>query len=272
MFVGTGEAEVEESFAEYMAPLYVPEHRDACDEAVANVINASKAFDNLVFARVRLDLLDPLIRRIRPNTDLSWSCFPEGHCYEMPANLESALAALSPNQRAGIKRKFRRLRELDGFEIDIASDEASRVQLFRDMVELHNASWQRRGKPGVFTNDRFRGFHDELSAKLLLNGDLLLLGVRVGAKMVAVIYGICDQRSCRYYQSGTDLTAYPGLSVGILSHFLAADASAQAGRDTYDLLLSTGEGYKARIGKPVTELCTMTAKSSMFPRRLFRHR
>ena len=70
------------------------------------------------------------------------------------------LGCLSANARSQIRRAMR----LYGSDLAIsrATDGAAAMDYFDEMVALHQASWQARGKPGAFADAGTRAFHANL--------------------------------------------------------------------------------------------------------------
>jgi CelD/BcsL family acetyltransferase involved in cellulose biosynthesis len=248
LFVGTGEDERDESFAEYMAPLCLPEYRSICNSLFHEQISRRNRREQIEFLRVRADLTEPLIQEFRESQK---KCVSHvlGANYVMPTGLDNALASIGSKQRNSLKRKMKRLRNLPGFCVEVADDEASRLTFFAQLVELHNRSWQSRGRPGAFSASTFIAFHDQVTKAFMKQNQLLLARISSDDGVVAVIYGLCDRYACRYYQSGIMLGSQAALSPGLVSHLLVADIAAERGLTTYDLMLSSASGYKARLGQ-----------------------
>ena len=247
MFIGTGEDEAEETFAEYLAPLCIPSLRDACISRFAEALRAQRGVKDFDFQRMRFSGENSIARQLAPHAESRSS----GICFSMPAGSAEALAALGGRQRGTLARKLRRLRKEPGYRVDVAGDEIARREIFSDLQRLHVERWRRVGKPGVFSNERFTRFHEELTRDLLKDDRLILLRVCARGSPLAVVYATCDHGAGRYYQGGVDLALLPELSPGLLAHFLVSDEVQRRGLPAYDLMLSGSEAsYKSRIAAP----------------------
>lgn len=267
MFTGTGEMEVDESFAEYMAPICVPTYRHESNIVFAEKIGASREFQDISLVRVRRDLLQPLVEQISTQRKSLWDEQNLGACFAMASSIPQAFANMSARQRSTMKRKLKRLND-QGFTLEVAKDEASRAKMFSEMISLHEQAWNGRGRTGVFEAGRFRKFHDSLSASLLLRKELLLLAVRIADSTVAVIYALCDRSACHYYQSGLDVNRDPRVSIGLVAHLLAAEQAGMMGLSRYDLMLSSSPSYKARLGQAEVELWSFNSQTMCPLRRM----
>ena len=133
-------------------------------------------------------------------------------------------------------------------------------------MTLHQRRWRGKGKPGVFSSERFRDFHLAVTAQLLDRGQLLLFGLFAEGRALAVNYCMVSKDACHYYQGGIDDDHAPELSPGLLSHLLGAGIAGERGLQRYDLMLGGKGSYKARLGFEAEQLVTLACRRSPLAR------
>jgi CelD/BcsL family acetyltransferase involved in cellulose biosynthesis len=268
MFLGTGEPEEEEAFAEYMAPIAVPGYESDLAVSAARCIANDSSINFVDFCRVTERQLGPLVselcscwgvdsKRVRKQ-DL-------GASYRLSAGSESALSSLSSRQRNGLRRKWDKLHRLGAVEVRVAKDEHSLRELFDLLVELHEERWRRVGRGGVFRSGVFHDFHRDLAARLLDHQELLLYGVFFNDEPLAVNYCLRSRDCIHYYQGGVNLGLVPKLSPGVIAHLYGSELSEQMGVAEYDLMLGSAASYKARIGVRNESLVSWSLSRSLWP-------
>ena len=158
------------------------------------------------------------------------------------------LNCISRNTRSQVRRSLRLYAERFGeATLERARSREESLQWFDEMVELHEARWQRRGESGAFS-DAARSFHrrlierchdgpaDELRATLLR--------ARCGATTIGVLYLLEFCGRANFYQSGLRADDDDRLKSGLVTHVLAVEHYLRAGFAEYDFL--GGEPQAAR--------------------------
>jgi CelD/BcsL family acetyltransferase involved in cellulose biosynthesis len=170
------------------------------------------------------------------------------------------LSALSANARYQLRRSDRAY----AAEGDVAVQRASSVAEAHDylcrLAELHQATWNRRGRPGSFADPRFGQFHRTLIERGFGRGEIEMLRVTRGGRPVGFLYNYCFRGQVLAYQSGFDYGSAdrhqkPGLTCHHRAIRLAAANGAArydflAGEDRYKRTLSNAKNclYWAEIG------------------------
>jgi CelD/BcsL family acetyltransferase involved in cellulose biosynthesis len=112
------------------------------------------------------------------------------------------------------------------------------------LLNLHAARWGNAGQPlGVFTDTRFRAFHEKVSRSLLAQQKLRLAWLEYEGKPIAVEYQFVDSSAVYAYQAGIDISM-DEYSPGKLSMMAAIQFAIAKGCESFDLLRGD-EPYKA---------------------------
>lgn len=151
------------------------------------------------------------------------------------------LAVLGPSTRAQIRRSRRALGELT---VEVAGDAAHALDIYAELVELHQHAWALRGEPGAFADRWFEGFHRGLI--LQHPGDVELVRVRAGGRTVGCLYNLVYRGRVLFYQSGLASFEDPHVKPGLVTHAAAIANAAARGDDIYDFLGGDGR-YKHNL-------------------------
>jgi hypothetical protein len=160
------------------------------------------------------------------------------------------LSLLGSSTRAQIRRAERGFGDVT---IEQARDEAHALDVYRELVTLHQASWTRRGQPGAFADPWFAAFHERLVRARVAYGEVQLVRVRAGMATIGCLYSLVANGRVLFYQSGFAEQRDPRLKAGYVCHARAVQASADAGHDAYDLLAGRG-GYKDSLATDTQNL------------------
>ena len=133
------------------------------------------------------------------------------------------LAALSANSRYQLRRSRRSYERSGPLRVDPAESEAQAMDFFRALVQLHRARWRGRGRQGAFT-DRTIRFHEELVERGLARGEVELLRIGAGERLLGYLLNFVGSGVVHNYQSGfnyADAGAHE--KPGLTSHHAAID-------------------------------------------------
>jgi CelD/BcsL family acetyltransferase involved in cellulose biosynthesis len=154
------------------------------------------------------------------------------------------LESLSANARAQIRRAIR----LYGPDLAVhrATDPRTAAAYFEEMVTLHQASWQARGKPGAFAAESMCAFHRALIAAGPAGRVVDLLRVTAADRTVGILYMLRRDGHVCCYQSGFSRSDDPRAKPGLVCHTRAIELYRSEGAATYDLLAGPAR-YKATL-------------------------
>lgn len=162
------------------------------------------------------------------------------------------LASRSANTRQQIGRSLRRY----GDAALVRAETATEAQAWLDeLIVLHAATWERRGKPGAFADPFMRRFHAVLVARALADDQLDLLRITSAREVIGLLYNFRVGGRIFAYQSGlSHRPDAPQLKPGLTCHTLAIEAALAAGAEVYDFL-GGDDRYKQSLATSATELC-----------------
>jgi CelD/BcsL family acetyltransferase involved in cellulose biosynthesis len=125
---------------------------------------------------------------------------------------------------------------------------------FSDLNRLHQLRWQQPAFAGAGLD-----FHTQLAARLAGRGELALSRLRVGGKVVSVLYDV-RKGACQYNISlGFDPSFSRRLSLGLIHLGHAMELAAERGVSTYDFLAGLGKrsDYKSRLSQTCRNLSSV---------------
>ena len=163
------------------------------------------------------------------------------------------LALVSANTRAQIRRCYKLYGERGPVRREVAEDAASALEIYGELVELHQGWWRRRGGRGAFASPYFDSFHRSLIARRFAAGEIQLLRVRAGAETIGCLYSFVWKGTVSFYQSGFRWEDDNRLKPGFLCHTEAVRHNAERGHAVYDFMASFDE-YKLRMATHRREL------------------
>lgn len=161
------------------------------------------------------------------------------------------LATRSANTRQQIGRSLRRY----GDAMLARAETAAQAQAWLDeLIVLHAATWQRRGKPGAFADPFMRRFHAALVTRALADGQLDLLRITSYDEVIGLLYNFRAGGRIFAYQSGlSHRPDAPQLKPGLTCHTLAIEAALASGAEVYDFL-GGDDRYKQSLATSSVEL------------------
>jgi len=162
---------------------------------------------------------------------------------ELPATWEAYLELLDKKQRHEIRRKLRRIEEVQArwYTIDRAD---ILEQAVSDFIDLHKKS---RPDKNMFMDARRRDFFQDLARVLFARGWLQLAFLDIHGAPAAAIMNFIYNNDVLVYNSGYDPVQYGAYSPGIVLFARSIQDAIAAGRRRYDFLRGNEE-YKYRLG------------------------
>jgi CelD/BcsL family acetyltransferase involved in cellulose biosynthesis len=244
--LSTGEAEQEETCADYLDLLSVPGETAACARLIWDEVRHMN-WDCLELLDLSED--SPLVEASGAH---QW--FDRGSCpiADLTGGFESYLQKLSANTRQQVRRLIRTGERANArFEL-VAESQAD--EAFEELIALHQHQWTTKGQPGVFAAPRFVQFHRSLLRDWLPRGRAVLARLSVAGSPVVVIYGFLTGKKFDFYQSGMRQERSESLgSPGILAHVLLMNELTGRGVEAYDFLRGSSL-YKERLATRTKQL------------------
>jgi CelD/BcsL family acetyltransferase involved in cellulose biosynthesis len=147
------------------------------------------------------------------------------------------LASRSANARYQIRRSNRLYEASGPLVLARAEIEAQRAAWLDELVALHGATWQRRGHPGAFAAPFLLRFHGTLTKQAMARGELDLLRITAGGRLVGLLYNFRHRGRVLAYQTGlADVDGEPHARPGLTCHAMAIAQAARRGDLAYDFL------------------------------------
>jgi CelD/BcsL family acetyltransferase involved in cellulose biosynthesis len=131
-----------------------------------------------------------------------------------------------------------------------AETEEQASDIFADLIRLHQARMQSKGKRGMFSSSRFTAFHKTLISRVFRQGTIILFRVTSPEYgTVGCLYLLVDNGEAFGYQSGFNMfenTLIPGvntrrLKTGMVTHALCMEECLKRGIRAYNF--STGNDF-----------------------------
>jgi CelD/BcsL family acetyltransferase involved in cellulose biosynthesis len=163
----------------------------------------------------------------------------------LPATWDEYLDTLSRSLRKRCRKLQRQFFDSGIITLHQARTETELQEGFQILLRLHSARWGSTEVPlGVFGNDRFRRFHEEVAKKLLAGNQLRLAWLERDGKPIAIEYQFVDDKTVYAYQAGLDLSVNDECSPGKLTMMAAIRFAIEQGCESFDLLRGN-EPYKS---------------------------
>ena len=257
-FISTGEAEFEETCAEYLDVLHVPGAAGECVAAVGRTLTDDRSlpWDQLELSDI--SVRSPLIGlRELVVARGTWSKLREPKmCYisDLTGGFEAYLKRLSQGAR-GEARKLLREVERGGMVLELAASADEADRFFDQMVELHRNRWTSVGKSGSFS-PRHAEFHRSLARVLVPAGKAVLARLSLEGRTYAVAYGHLAGETYHCYQRGVCMETHPVRSPGTATLLLLMAELSRRGIVRYDHLADRNP-FKERFATsedPLAEL------------------
>jgi CelD/BcsL family acetyltransferase involved in cellulose biosynthesis len=250
-FLASGEEEADEICSEYLDLIIKRgREREAIEAMMRYLRELEREWDEMVMTDVRVESESlPHLERVceASGTKLNIVRRQESLYLPLPDSWESYLAGLSHSFRKKIRR-YRRMAEASGAEVKVIESEEGFEEGFEMLVRLHQARWEGRGEPGVFSSEKFTRFHKLVAPRLLRKGWAKLLILSVSGEPVAALYNFTYGNKVYFYQAGFSQANGRIPSPGALLHSYAIEQAISQGCVEYDFLKGEADSYKVAWG------------------------
>lgn len=166
---------------------------------------------------------------------------------------EDPIMQLTPRTRGKIRRT---LRYLGDVRCEWAATAQRAEQIFRELVELHQARWKSVGKPGSYSSRRFFDFHLDLLHRAVPLGMMGFFRVHVNNQTIGCTQILIDDNRALVYQSGRIAVAGP-ISLGVAIDYLCIRECLQRRYDAIDFLAGNAV-HKQRLSTNSSDLAWLT--------------
>ena len=238
-FIGTGEPEHEEVASEYLDIICAASNSEKSAKVIAEEINGNTAIQHCYFFNF---LANSTITKL---CQLIEAEFMQRPIIAGTRYLRS-LATPMKNSKT-LLRYEKKFKQLNGQIKSTASANELETH-WQSFIDLHQMRWQKNGKPGVFSEQKFIKFHQRFSKIALQQHFLELYVMVIDDKPIAAFYGFRNQQTISFYQGGFDQAFSPNISPGKLLHFLLIDNFKDSNIKYYDFMKGAQkDSYKAQL-------------------------
>jgi hypothetical protein len=169
------------------------------------------------------------------------------------ARRKDYLTLLSANTRSQVRRCYKLYEARGPLRREVAADAASALEMYAELVALHQRWWQQRGGAGAFASPYFTAFHRTLIERRFEAGDIQVIRVRCGDQTIGCLYNFVWNGTVSFYQGGLRMEDDNRLKPGFICHTEAVRHNAELGHAVYDFMASFDE-YKVRMATHQREL------------------
>ena len=168
------------------------------------------------------------------------------------------IETLSRNTRAQLRRSDRAYAGSGPIRVERATTPEQAARYLAEMLRLHAATWEARGIASAFTSAPVQRFHAALIARCVPTGEVDLLRISAGARLIGVLLNLRAGGRVAAYQSGFDYAgAGPHEKPGLTCHHAAIDHARRSGAVEYDFLAGDSQ-YKRSLGAGVRAMHWLT--------------
>jgi CelD/BcsL family acetyltransferase involved in cellulose biosynthesis len=157
------------------------------------------------------------------------------------------LESLSSNTRYQIRRALKLYAKSGPVTAVRARSLEEALAYFEEMKPLHQEYWNKRGKPGGFSNAYFEAFHLALIRFGFPRGTIELVRVSAGPKIIGIVYNFLFRGRVYAYQTGFAYEDDPKIKPGLVSHSLCIQKHLSEGASVYDFMGGDSQ-YKSSLG------------------------
>lgn len=216
-------------------------HEHRCDEiSIDGGIDAHKLRD---IAPVGTRILVPRLRGCY-SVDLD----------QLRLSEQEYISTLGSSRRYNIRRSMREYSKVGALNITVADSVTEAVFFLGELRQLHQAYWGTKGSTGAFANPFFNKFINHLITTQFASGNIQLLRVRAGDRVIGYLLNFVYYGHVYQYQSGFDYHVcdkYNG--PGYVCHLFGVEHNVKSGHHKYDYMAGDSE-YKKAMGEPDGEL------------------
>jgi CelD/BcsL family acetyltransferase involved in cellulose biosynthesis len=176
--------------------------------------------------------------------------------------------SFSANTRQQLRRALRRYEGSGQLVMERAEKPGEAETFLAELITLHQADWQARGRMGAFADPFMRRFHAELIRRALPRDEVDLLRVRAGPRVLGYLYNFRHRGRVYAYQSGFDRAAAgPHEKPGLVCHLLAIEQALTRGDRAYDFMAGE-DRYKRSLSNASRPLLWLELIQPWSPLRL----
>ncbi len=152
---------------------------------------------------------------------------------------------LSSNRRQQIRRSIREYEKQGKIELRQAETREEALKMLENLAALHQQEWNKRGKPGAFSNNFFLEFHRTLIDEFFSTGIIQLVHIYNPSSTIGYLYNYVHENDVLFYQCGFHYTDNNHARPGLISHYLTILMNTRFDYGRYDFLAGDSQYKKS---------------------------
>ncbi len=254
--------------------LALPEYKSSFVTGIINHIKQTYSWEEITIEFLTDASIMPFIHSLATNKNKHRANMEPVSVLDLRSNIPTGKSVLD-KLPSHIKRRINRC--LRAFGDDVVAEHAETVEqaldILDELIVFHQSTWEKRGKRGMFSSERFTRFHKEIIHKLFDKGYISLFRIRSEKHgSIGCLYGFLERDTVIMYQSGFndfsevtfDETNNNRIKPGLITHALCIKSFAEKGFKEYNF--GPGEyRYKAELSDSIQYLTTISLRNSIKP-------
>jgi hypothetical protein len=261
-FIATNEPEDCEVASEFIDIAYSTKHKQKIIQLLASQLSNISEITRFNFKDLNKYSVIYAICQILKTQKIAYEERTTGYQFYINVSDTCQYPTSFLKKKKRILNRFEKITSAKNCQFIIANDKTQALQLYDQLVELHQIRWRQKNKPGVFSNGYFYKFHKNLIEKSFEKGMIVLSAIQIESRIISVNYSIKWHGTLYFYQSGIDESFKPNLSPGLLNHLLLVQYCKEQHLQKYNLLKSLKNDYKSKFSQLGDELIDVTMLSS----------
>lgn len=165
------------------------------------------------------------------------------------------LALLSQKRRSKIRRTIKEYEKIGEIRVRIAESAEEALEIFDELIMLHQKRWTERGSRGVFSSKYIIDFNKDLVSKRFEYGEIQLIRITAGDHTLGCLYTIIYNQKVLGGQCGFNYIPGNLYSPGLVCHYYSILHNAGMGLNSYDFMDGEAQ-YKESLSTDYNEIQT----------------
>lgn len=272
-FMGTGEAERDETCSEYLDWIVDVEHEEACVEAFARELLGDAEWDEVVCRDIRTDRPSTVARfreAAAGSAGLRVEEFGAARCpfIPLPASWDAYLDGLSRNSRRLVRYKRKQLLAAARVEFRSIRDAGEIPKVYDRFMELHQIRWSAQEKDGCFASKVFSGFLRRVTERLASVGGVQIALLSANGEAIAMYLLLRHGGNLYYYNSGMAAGLYEEHSPGSVCLGYLIEEAIRGGDREVHLFKGGPDSYKYHWTDRVVPVISLLVSRASWKQRL----
>jgi len=261
--IATNEPECCEIASEFIDIAYVTKHKQKISELLSEQLIKLNKVTQYSFKDLNKNSLMYLVCQKTKPQMLTYEEQRSGYQFVTDTNNHPQYSASFLKKKKRILNKYNKMCDTQNCQFIIANKKTDALNLYEQLVQLHQKRWNKKNKLGVFSNTYFYQFHKSFIEKYFDKDMIALSAIQIDNQIISVNYSIKWRNILYFYQSGIDQCYKPNLSPGLLNHLLLINYCEKQNIKQYNLLKSSkADDYKSQFSQLSDELINITMLSS----------